>query len=74
MKKADRIYYNPIGLYALNLMLCSVFALLPYEHKPNVCRLFSWRSRWDSNPRALADKRFSRPPRYDHFDTAPCAV
>ena len=34
----------------------------------------SWRSRWDSNPRALADKRFSRPPRYDHFDTAPCAV
>ena len=24
---------------------------------------------WDSNPRALADKRFSRPPRYDHFDT-----
>ena len=36
MKKADRIYYNPIGLYALNLMLCSVFALLPYEHKPNV--------------------------------------
>ena len=30
-----------------------------------------WRSRWDSNPRALADKRFSRPPRYDHFDTAP---
>ena len=27
---------------------------------------------WDSNPRALADKRFSRPPRYDHFDTSPC--
>ena len=25
---------------------------------------------WDSNPRALADKRFSRPPRYDHFDTS----
>ena len=29
---------------------------------------------WDSNPRALADKRFSRPPRYDHFDTSPCAL
>ena len=42
--------------------------------KRNVCRLFHWRSRWDSNPRALADKRFSRPPRYDHFDTAPCAA
>ena len=28
--------------------------------------------RWlDSNPRALSDKRFSRPPRYDHFDTSP---
>ena len=39
--------------------------------KRNVCRLFIWRSRRDSNPGALADKRFSRPPRYDHFDTAP---
>ncbi len=27
---------------------------------------------WDSNPCALSDKRFSRPPRYDHFDTSPC--
>ena len=26
---------------------------------------------WDSNPCALSDKRFSRPPRYDHFDTSP---
>ena len=38
--------------------------------------LTSWihdeRRGWDSNPRALADKRFSRPPRYDHFDTSPC--
>ena len=32
---------------------------------------FSFKRRgWDSNPRALADKRFSRPPRYDHFDTS----
>ena len=29
------------------------------------------RREWDSNPRALADKRFSRPPRYDHFDISP---
>ena len=29
---------------------------------------------WDSNPRALADKRFSRPPRYDHFDISPYVV
>ena len=26
---------------------------------------------WDSNPRALSDKRFSRPPRYDHFEPPP---
>ena len=32
---------------------------------------YKWRREWDSNPRALADKRFSRPPRYDHFDTSP---
>ena len=31
-----------------------------------------YRRGWDSNPRALADKRFSRPPRYDHFDTPAC--
>ena len=32
------------------------------------------RREWDSNPRALADKRFSRPPRYDHFDISPYAI
>ena len=26
---------------------------------------------WDSNPCAQKDKRFSRPPRYDRFDTSP---
>ena len=30
-----------------------------------------WRKRRDSNPRGLAPKWFSRPPRYDHFDTLP---
>ena len=29
-----------------------------------------WRSGWDSNPRAREGQRFSRPPRYDRFDTA----
>ena len=33
--------------------------------------VFDKRREWDSNPRALADKRFSRPPRYDHFDISP---
>ena len=32
---------------------------------------FAERREWDSNPCALADKRFSRPPRYDHFDISP---
>ncbi len=35
------------------------------------CRLPTERRERDSNPRALADKRFSRPPRYDHFDISP---
>ena len=30
-----------------------------------------WRRQRDSNPRAVADKRFSRPPRYDRFDMPP---
>ena len=36
--------------------------------------LLGKRREWDSNPRALADKRFSRPPRYDHFDISPYVV
>ena len=45
------------------------WVLLQTDHQ----LLFSWRREWDSNPRALADKRFSRPPRYDHFDISPFA-
>ena len=30
----------------------------------------SWRSGWDSNPRAVSCKLISSQPRYDHFDTA----
>ena len=33
-----------------------------------------WRRMGDSNPRARKGKRFSRPPRYDHFDNPPCIV
>ena len=33
-----------------------------------------WRRMGDSNPRARKGKRFSRPPRYDHFDNPPCCV
>ena len=33
-----------------------------------------WRSGWDSNPRAREGQRFSRPPRYDRFDTTPYKI
>lgn len=47
--------------------------LLPFQGSPfGQLGYFSIKRRgWDSNPRALSDKRFSRPPRYDHFDTSP---
>ena len=35
-----------------------------------VCPLI-WRREWDSNPRRLAARRFSRPFRYDHFGISP---
>ena len=36
-------------------------------------RLFGskWRRVWDSNPRDVAVKQFSRLPRYDRFDNPP---
>ena len=62
----------------------SPFSLLgtsPYKlkHSTNYGRAFklpdgngrSLRRGWDSNPCAREGKRFSRPPRYDHFDTSP---
>ena len=56
---------------------CFMFNTLQTSKKPGVLsyfgldtRLYVQRRGWDSNPRALADKRFSRPPRYDHFDTS----
>ena len=45
----------------LVLLLIDILYLIIYQE----------RREWDSNPRALADKRFSRPPRYDHFDISP---
>ena len=34
----------------------------------------SWRTGWDSNPRALADYLISSQGRYDHFDTCPYEI
>ena len=33
---------------------------------------YVWRRERDSNPCGRVPKRFSRPPRYDHFDIPPC--
>ena len=35
------------------------------------CLAADWRRGRDSNPCGVAPKRFSRPPRYDRFDTSP---
>ena len=40
------------------------------EPKSHISRL-RWRRVWDSNPRDVAVKQFSRLPRYDRFDNPP---
>ena len=48
-----------------------VLLLVPMPKHCFLFDLFIQRREWDSNPRALSDKRFSRPPRYDRFDISP---
>ena len=50
---------SPDAWTSVNIILSSASLLLVQRRE------------WDSNPRALADKRFSRPPRYDHLDISP---
>ena len=57
-------------LYLVSFMLSSTFLTF----LKSFYSVFDKRREWDSNPRALADKRFSRPPRYDHFDISPYNV
>ena len=46
--------------------------ILSYAKQKSTTRvLFVWRRQRDSNPRGVAPKRFSRPPRYDRFDMPP---
>ena len=52
----------------LTVRLIKLFSRQIYVRR----RRYLQRRGWDSNPCALSDKRFSRPPRYDHFDTSPC--
>ena len=61
--------FNLLGTSAwLNLDSYSIYI------RRQITKTHLQRRGWDSNPRALADKRFSRPPRYDHFDTSPNAL
>ena len=61
--------FNLLGTSAwLNLVSYSIYI------RRQITKTRLQRRGWDSNPRALADKRFSRPPRYDHFDTSPNAL
>ena len=57
-------------LYLVSFMLSSTFLTF----LKSFYSVFDKRREWDSNPRALADKRFSRPPRYDHFDISPYII
>ena len=59
---ASHFFQKRFILYRVVFRLSRTF--LNYFHSQQ-------RREWDSNPRALADKRFSRPPRYDHFDISP---
>ena len=62
---ASHFFQKRFILYRVVFRLSRTF--LNYFHSQQ-------RREWDSNPRALADKRFSRPPRYDHFDISPYAL
>ena len=58
--------FGQLGYFSIVARIA--FYIILYYHMIFSC---DERRGWDSNPRALADKRFSRPPRYDHFDTSP---
>ena len=64
------LHFLPEAFYIISRCFCFVKNFFNFFKS---CFL-NKRREWDSNPRALADKRFSRPPRYDHFDISPYNV
>ena len=62
--------HSSFVVICLNLLSCACALSRKTKGSPFNPELPKRRG-WDSNPRALSDKRFSRPPRYDHFDTSP---
>ena len=78
---SENLLKNLQGLCIIRSLIIKVLSLVsrdsPYripsrsDIVKHFLNLFRFKRRgWGSNPRALADKRFSRPPRYDHFDTS----
>ena len=64
------IFVVKLSLSNNSYMIPCIFSVV--NNFLNIFSTFSVERReWDSNPCALADKRFSRPPRYDHFDISP---
>ena len=63
--------HSSFVVICLNLLSCACAPSRKTKGSPFNSELPKRRG-WDSNPRALSDKRFSRPPRYDHFDISPC--
>ena len=67
-------YFSELYIAQISLPRMYLYRLLrtslPHPSNAGQHRMFE-RREWDSNPRALSDKRFSRPPRYDHFDISP---
>ncbi len=59
--------------YRIFIFLMSMWVriLLCKTRSPPTGSFLLWRRVWDSNPRGREPKRFSRPPRYDHFDNSP---
>ena len=64
------IFVHPLFHWYPKLLSCACAPSRKTKGSPFNSELPKRRG-WDSNPRALSDKRFSRPPRYDHFDTSP---
>ena len=65
--------HSSFVVICLNLLSCACAPSRKTKGSPFNSELPKRRG-WDSNPRALSDKRFSRPPRYDHFDISPYVV
>ena len=60
---------SPLGYFCMvKFILCHICRLYSSGNRPVK---IIWRREWDSNPRCLATRRFSRPFRYDHFGISP---